>query len=105
LGVEYRKVKGTPRQTKGKRKMYTRTEVLYTGTMKDLVDLGKTAKAILKDKKLAHVVYAYSTKDAPFEIHLLDWQPLEFDTDEKFNTYLKLAETEAAMIYAVHAQP
>lgn len=85
--------------------MYTNMEVLYTATMQDLVDLGKRAKRILKEKNLAHVVYAYATKEKPHEIHLLDWQPLEFDTDEKFNTYLKLAETEAAMIYAVHAQP
>lgn len=85
--------------------MYTNMEILYTGTMQDLIDLGKKAKAILKRKNLAHVVYAYSTKESPHDIHLLDWQPLEFDTDEKFNNYLKLAETEAAMIYAVHAQP
>lgn len=85
--------------------MYTNVEVLYTGTMKDLVKLGKYAKQVLKNKNLAHVVYAYSTKDKPFEIHLLDWSLLEFDSDAKFNTYLKLAEPEAAMIYAVHAQP
>lgn len=84
--------------------LYTNMEVLYTGTMQDLVNLGKRAKVILKEKKLAHVVYAYSTKDKPFEIHLMEWQPLEFDSDEKFNNYLKFAEPEAAMIYAVHAQ-
>ena len=84
--------------------MYTNTEVLYTGTWQDLIDLGKRAKRILKEKKLAHVVYAYATKDRPNDIHLLDWQPLEFDTDERFYNYLKLAETEAATIYAVHAQ-
>ena len=85
--------------------MYTKMEVLYTGTMKDLTDLGKYAKSVLKSKNLAHVVYAYSTKEKPFEIHLLDWSLLEFDSDEKFNTYLKLAEPEAEMIYEVHAQP
>jgi hypothetical protein len=85
--------------------MYTHMEVLYTRTMQDLIDLGKRAKQILKEKKLAHVVYAYSTKEKPHEIHLMEWQPLEFDSDENFNTYLRLAEPEAAMIYAVHAQP
>ncbi len=83
--------------------MYTNVEVLYTATHQDLVDLRKRAKRILRDKKLAHVVYAYATKAAPFEIRLLDWQPLEFDSDEKFNNYLRFAEPEAAMIYAVHA--
>ena len=84
--------------------MYTNMEVLYHGTWQDLIDLGKQAKQILKEKKLAHVVYAYTTKDRPNDIHLLDWQPLEFDTDEKFCNYLKFAETEAAMIYTVPAQ-
>ena len=83
--------------------MYTNMKLLYTGTWQDLIDLGKRAKLILKEKKLTHVVYAYATKDRPNDIHLLDWKPLEFDTDESFNNYLKLAEPEAAMIYAVHA--
>ena len=78
-------------------------EVLYTGTWQDLIDCGKRAKLILKEKNLAHVVYAYATKNKPNEIHLLDWQPIEFDTDEHFYNYLKFAEPEAAMIYAVHA--
>lgn len=83
--------------------MYTNMELLYAGTWQDLIDLGKRAKQILKEKDLAHVVYAYSTTDHPYEIHLIDWQPLEFKTDKEFNDYLKLAEPEAAMIYAVHA--
>lgn len=83
--------------------MYTNMELLYAGTRQDLIDLGKRAKQILKEKDLAHVVYAYSTTDHPYEIHLIDWQPLEFKTDKEFNDYLKLAEPEAAMIYAVHA--
>jgi hypothetical protein len=83
--------------------MYTNIEVLYTGTWQDLIDCGKRAKLILKEKNLAHVVYAYVTKDKPNDIHLLDWQPIEFDTDEHFKNYLKFAEPEAAMIYAVHA--
>lgn len=83
--------------------MYTNMELLYAGTWQDLIDLGKRAKQILKEKDLAHVVYAYSTIDHPYEIHLIDWQPLEFKTDKEFNDYLKLAEPEAAMIYAVHA--
>lgn len=85
--------------------MYTHMEVLYTRTMQDLIDLGKRAKQTLKEKDLAHIVYAYSTKERPHEIHLLEWKPLEFKTDKEFDDYLKLAEPEAAMIYAVHAQP
>lgn len=83
----------------------THMELLYTGTKEDLVNTGKRAKQILREKNLAHIVYAYSTKEHPYEIHLLDWNPLEFKTDKDFDDYLKLAETEAAMIYAVHAQP
>lgn len=78
-------------------------ELLYAGTMQDLRDIGKRAKQTLKEKGLAHIVYAYSTKEHPHEIHLLDWSPLEFKTDKDFNNYLRLAEHEAAMIYAVHA--
>lgn len=83
--------------------MNTHMELLYAGTMKDLVNTGKKAKQTLKEEGLAHIVYAYATKDRPFEIHLMDWQPLKFKTDKAFNAYLKLAEPEAAMIYAVHA--
>ena len=78
-------------------------KMLYKGTIEDLRDAGKRAKQILKDYSLAHVVYAYSLKISPNEIHLLDWSPLEFKTDKEFNDYLKLAEPHAAMIYAVHA--
>lgn len=85
--------------------MQTHMELLYAGTWQDLINIGKRAKQTLKEKSLAHIVYAYSTKEHPHEIHLLDWNPLEFKTDKEFNDYLKLAEPEAAMIYAVHAQP
>lgn len=44
-------------------------EFRITGTWQDLIDLGKRAKRILKEKKLAHVVYAYATKDRPNDIH------------------------------------
>lgn len=85
--------------------MNTNMELLYVGTMEDLRNTGKQARQILKEKGLAHVVYAYSTKEHPHDIHLMSWKPLEFKTDKEFNDYLKLAEPEAAMIYAVHAQP
>lgn len=75
----------------------------YEGTMEDLRNTGKRAKQILKEKELAHVVYAYATKKQPYKIHIMDWKPLEFKTDKEFDNYLKLAEPRASIIYAVHA--
>ena len=95
--------KGNTPKNERKKKMYTNMQLLYERTMEDLRNVGRKAKQTLREKNLAHIVYAYSTKEAPHEIHLLEWKPLEFKTDKEFNDYLKLAEPEAAMIYAVHA--
>lgn len=71
--------------------------------MKDLRNLAAHAKKILKEKNLNHVVYGYIMKGHSYEIHLIDWTPLEFKTDEEFDNYIKLAESNVEMIYAVHA--
>lgn len=72
--------------------------------MEELVKARKKAKQLLKEKSLAGVVYAYTTKEKPFEAHILDWKFLEFKTDKELRDYLKFAEPEAAMIYAVYPQ-
>ena len=70
--------------------------------MADLNSAAQNAKRILESENLKHIVYAYITKEAPNETHILDWHPVKFKTDEEFEAYLKQAAPLAAMIYAVH---
>lgn len=70
--------------------------------MNELLRWRKRAQRILKKKALAHVVYAYISKERPHETCILVWKPLEFKTDAEFDNYLKLAAPAAEMIYAVH---
>jgi len=78
-------------------------KVCISGSEKNyLLEARNRAKQLLKEKGLVSVVYAYTPKEKPFEIHVLDWKFLEFKTDKELSDYLKFAESAAVMIYAVY---
>lgn len=77
--------------------------MLFNGTMQDLRNAAKNARALMRAEKLRHVVYAYKSKEHPADIMVLDWEPLKFKTDAEFEAYIKISEPHTVMMYAVHA--
>lgn len=71
---------------------------------RDLLSARKNAIKILQENNLKHIVYAYEKKFEPGLIYILDWAPVQFKTDERFEEWQKTNCDELEMVYAVHAK-
>ena len=76
--------------------------MIYDDSEQDLREAGFSARKVLKESGSRHVVYAYATKNARDKIHLLGHNMLKFKTDEQFDRYLKQAQSDIDILYAVH---
>ncbi len=76
--------------------------MIYDDTDQDLRDSGLAARKKLKENGARHIVYALVKKSDPDTICLLGRNMLEFQTDERFDSYLKQAQDDIETLYAVH---
>ena len=68
----------------------------------DLREAAHRAARLLRVGGYKHVVYAYTLKTDPTTIHVADWNPLCFPTDEAFAQWYNRNHNDIDFAYAVH---